>query len=93
MTDPITSANLDGLCDRCGYVGGIVGTTCPECGSMLIGLAEDKLLTPKGASSAELNQEGTEDDGRYNPDELKTVSLDELAADELAADDDQHEDL
>lgn len=72
---------IDGECESCGYPG-ILDMTCPECGGRIIGLTVDK---PKPEI------ETKEDDGRYSPDELQTVSLDDLAESELNAETEQSE--
>lgn len=83
MTSDI-GLGLDGICDSCGYMG-MVDTPCPECGKLLISLADEK---PVAATDS-----GDEtDDGRYDPEQLQTVSIDDLAEEEALADD-PHEDL
>lgn len=78
------SLGLDGICDSCGYMG-MVETPCPECGKLLISLVDEKPLASSDSVDAD-------DDGRYSPDQLQTVSIDELAEEEAMADD-NHEDL
>lgn len=71
------SSKIDGECELCGYPG-IIDMTCSECGGRIISLTEEAAV--QSASGG--------DDDRYDPAEVATVSLEDLAEEEDKEDSD-----
>lgn len=71
MSKPIDTSRIDGECELCGYPG-IIDMTCSECGGRIISLTEE---------TAEQSVSGGDND-RYDPAEVATVSLEDLAEEE-----------
>lgn len=73
--------DLVGICDSCAITG-IADMPCPECGKPMISLGGEKPIKPTDSSDEDLD-----DDGRYKPEDLESVSFEDLAEEEAVAED------
>jgi len=79
MPQDITATDEQYLCDECGYTSPVANEHCPDCGSLMSALHEEKpkAKVESGESDEELTEDSTDADGASSLEALQSKEQEE----------------